>query len=370
MRAPFAIALRIVRQLTRDRRTIAMILVVPIIIILLFGYALQGESHNNPVIIVNLDKVTAGNVSIGDRMVEHLRSDDRVEVREVTDDFAYAIQKVHDRTVRGAILIPENTSHPLLHLGTPSVIVVAIDEAEPSISSSIIAATNQALQTSLSESGVVVPIEVKTQLTWGLDTPRGLDISLPPVIGFVIMFLVLLLSLLLLVREDTEGTKARFFAAPVSRWQILGGYVLGMTFFGLLISAVVMSISLLVFGVTIRGDLWLVAFLIFLFAVGVVMLAVLLSRLAKNEFQAVQLAPMIALPSMALSGFIVPVATLPGWLQVVSNFIPLTYAIDALRTVMLRGGGVQDIALDLVALGIFALLAFVGAALVSRETIA
>jgi ABC-2 type transport system permease protein len=79
---------------------------------------------------------------------------------------------------------------------------------------------------------------------------------------------------------------------------------------------------------------------------------------------------MIALPSMALSGFIVPVATLPGWLQVVSNFIPLTYAIDALRTVMLRGGGVGDISMDLIALVIFALLAFVGAALVSKETVA
>ncbi len=321
-------------------------------------------------IVVNLDNVTPGNVSIGDRMVEQLKQDDRVDVREVTYNFTYAKEKVHDRTVRAAILIPANTSRPLLHVGTPSVIVVAVDEAEPAISSSIIAATNQALQISLSESGVEIPINVQTQFTWGTEAPRGLDISLPPVIGFVIMFLVLLLSLLLLVREDTEGTKARFYAAPVTRWQILAGYVLGMTFFALVISAVVMVISLLVFGVTIRGSLWLVAILIFLFAVGVVMLAVLLSRLARNEFQAVQLAPMIALPSMALSGFIVPVATLPDWLQLFSNFIPLTYAIDALRTVMLRGGGVGDIALDLVALGVFALLAFVGAALATRETIA
>ena len=295
MRAPIAIAMRIVRQLTRDRRTVGMILVVPIIIILLFGYALQGESQNNPVIIVNLDKVPLGNVSIGDRMVEHMKMDVRIDVREVTDNFTYAKEKVHDRTVRAAILIPENTSRPLLHLGTPSVIVVAVDEAEPSISSSIIAATNQALQTALGESGVIVPINVQTQFTWGTEAPRGLDVSLPPVIGFVIMFLVLLLSLLLLVREDTEGTKARFYAAPITRWQILGGYALGMTLFALVISAVVMVISLVVFGVTIRGPLWLIAFLIFLFAVGVVMLAVLLSRLARNEFQAVQLAPMIAL---------------------------------------------------------------------------
>jgi ABC-2 type transport system permease protein len=109
---------------------------------------------------------------------------------------------------------------------------------------------------------------------------------------------------------------------------------------------------------------------VILFSIGTIMLAILLSRLARNEFQAVQLAPMIAIPSIALSGFLVPIQTLPVELQYIAGFIPLTYAIDGLKTIMLRGGGLEDITLDLVALVVYVVLAFTGAVLSSRETVA
>jgi ABC-2 type transport system permease protein len=366
MRASVAIGLRVIRQLTRDRRTIAMILVVPLIITLLFGFALQGETHHNPIIVVNEGPETP----LKTAFIAELGTDDRTEIKEVSSDLNASWDKLKAREVSALVVLPSQ-------LGTGSdstelniTIQVFADEAEPSVRASVLAAVNGAMASIMRDSNIPVKVSVVSEPVWGTGELSGLDVSLPGVIGFIIMFLVLLLSLLLLVREDLEGTKFRFYAAPVNRWQIMSGYVLGMTFFAVLISLVVLLVSIVVFGAAVRGSLLVVIGFVILFAIGTIMLAILLSRLARNEFQAVQLAPMIAIPSIALSGFLVPVQTLPTELQVVAQFIPLTYAIDGLKTVMLRGGGVGDITVDLVALLIYMIVAFVGAVLSSKETVA
>ncbi len=366
MRPAIAIGLRVIRQLTRDRRTIGMIIMVPLIITLLFGYALQGETQHNPVIVVG-ERLDA---PLQARFVEELRADQRVDVIATSEDLNTSWGRLVDREVSALVVLPSQLSTDPNGSALDATIEVYADEAEPTVRSSVVAAVSAAVSRTAQGTGLPVQLSVDVLPVWGAGELSGLDVSLPGVIGFIIMFLVLLLSVLLLVREDLEGTKVRFYAAPINRWQIMSGYVLGMTFFAILISLTVLTVSIVVFGATVRGDLLLVMGFVILFSIGTIMLAILLSRLARNEFQAVQLAPMIAIPSIALSGFLVPIQTLPVELQYVAGFIPLTYAIDGLKTIMLRGGGVGDISWDLIALVTYVVLAFLGAVLSSRETVA
>lgn len=366
MRPTVAIALRVIRQLTRDRRTIGMILIVPLIITLIFGYALQGETQHNPIIVVDQGMSTP----LKAKFVEELRADERVEIVEESTDFNASWDRIESREVSALVVLPSQIAVGPNSSDVNIVLRIFADEAEPLVRTSVMAAVSTALGRTVQESDLPVRLSVEALPVWGTEMLSGLDVSLPGVIGFIIMFLVLLLSLLLFVREGLEGTKMRFYAAPINRWQIMSGYVLGMTFFAVLISMVVLAVSIVVFGATVRGDLLLVVGFVILFSVGTIMLAIFLSRLARNEFQAVQLAPMIAIPSIALSGFLMPVQTLPVELQYVAGFIPLTYAIDGLKTIMLRGGGLDDIWLDLIALIVYAVVAFLGAVLSSKETVA
>ncbi len=377
MRPPLAIAIRIIRQLSRDKRTIGMLVMVPIVITLLFGFALQGETVNNPIAIVNLDTNVDGFPqiqAIGTLTVDNLRQDERVVIEKQYTDWKLAKQAVLDLEVRAAILLPANLSEVLINGENSTSIVVFLDDTEPSVVSSIMAALNEALNKAIESLGAKFPIKIEKQLAWGDEPLKGLDVSLPGVMGYVIMFLVLLLSLLLLVREDIEGTKARFYAAPVTKREIMAGYVLGMTFFAFLIVGSVFAISILIFDIVIRGNFLVQLALAFgfltLFAFGTIMLALLLSKLARNEFQAVQMAPLIALPSMAVSGFLVPIETLPDYLQPFSWVIPLTYAIEGLKSILSRGLGIDAIVDQIVALAVYSLISFLAAMFATRETVA
>ena len=142
---------------------------------------------------------------------------------------------------------------------------------------------------------------------------------------------------------------------------------MGMTFFAILITVVVLTVSILVFGATIRESIFLILAYMFLFALGTVMLGLFLAHVARNEFQAVQLAVVVAIPSIALSGFMVPVDSLPDFLAILSPLIPLSYAVEGLKTLMLRGS--TEISVQVLALLIYTTLAFLGAVFASRETV-
>jgi ABC-2 type transport system permease protein len=376
MRAPFAIAIRIFQQLANDHRTIGMIVVVPLIMTLIFGYAFTGETYNNPIVIVNLDEgatidigVANITVNLGESIVEKLREDDRVEIVYELDDIDSAREFVTNRSVDGLIFLPADLSNATT-LGANITLTVLYDEAEPAIGGSIFSALFDSLQEVLDESGNTNPFNFKRTFAFGEEEISGLDIALPGIIGYISLFLIILLTVILIVREDLEGTKSRFLSSPINRWQVMLGYMLGMMVFAILISTVVLFVSIVVFSAEIRGDLVLTFAFTLYFALGSVMLALFLARIARNEFQAVQLAVVVAIPSMALSGFMVPINTLPDWLGIFSNIIPLTYAIEGLKSIMLRGLGFEGILFEVGALTIYSTVAFLGAVFASKETIA
>jgi ABC-2 type transport system permease protein len=168
------------------------------------------------------------------------------------------------------------------------------------------------------------------------------------------MMVTFMLAIMSFVHERSAGTLDRLLSTPVTEGEIVAGSALAFGLVGLGQSIVIILTAILLFDIQIIGSPLLVLLVIFLFGVGNQGLAFLLSSLAKTEFQAVQFLPIILFPSLLLAGVFWPLEAVPELLRPISSVVPLTYCVDALRSVMIRGWGAGDILFDLGVLLLFA----------------
>jgi ABC-2 type transport system permease protein len=174
------------------------------------------------------------------------------------------------------------------------------------------------------------------------------------------------------LRERSQGTLERLMASPLRRPEIVIGYMIAFTIVALVQALEVLVFSLAVLHVHNAGNVLLIFGIETLLVLAAVNLGIFLSTFARTEFQAVQFIPIVIVPQLLLSGIIVPVAAEPGWLQVVSNVLPLTYAVDGLRDVMLKGASLAwtSVQVDAAVVAAFCLLALAGATATLRRQVA
>jgi ABC-2 type transport system permease protein len=406
-----AVTWRVLKQIGRDRRTLGMMIAMPAIIMLIFGFALGGEVKNVPITVDNQDNgytVTQSSglnstVYFGGNLTTSLLADDRVKVTQCT--FDSGTNAVDNGSCYAAILIPSNFSETLfkhslgnaanqlanVHLVINSTVgnrqvsmplnlsqalsdvsatdnatlIVYIDGTKPQNQASILAALQSALQDSVGGGGITLD----KQFAFGDVEYSGLDVSIPSVIAFVLTFLVLLISLIIITRESSSGVLSRLYATPLSALERLLGYSIALMLLGILMVCVILAIGIGVFGVVVQGNLALLFSGAVLYALAHIFLAVFLSNFAKNELQAVQMAPLIALPSMALSGMLIPVNAFPDWVQTISKFVPMYYGNKIFEGIMLKGYGLGDLTFEFVVVGGIAALFFALAVVTVKDRI-
>ena len=214
---------------------------------------------------------------------------------------------------------------------------------------------------------VVVPLVVMTLI--GLSFPEGnvLNYIAPALLATLALFFSFLLTGISFLRERSQGTMERLMASPVSRLDIVVGYLFGFFIFALTQTLIILLFTIYVLGVDYYGDLWQ----IFVFQVVVITVAVnlgiFISTFARNEFQMVQFIPLIILPQVFLCGVIWPMEQMPDYLQWLSAILPLTYAVDGLRNIMLTGKSLLDVGFELSVLIGFALIISILAAITLRR---
>jgi ABC-2 type transport system permease protein len=174
-------------------------------------------------------------------------------------------------------------------------------------------------------------------------------------------------SVVIIVREKSGGMLERLFASPLRPMELVLGHALALSVIAVLQSTVVLGAALLLFQVEVVGSVVLVFAVLLLFAVGNQGLGMVASAAAKNELQAVQFIPLVLFPSLLLTGVFYPLEAIPGGLRPLSWFVPMTYANDAMHSVMLRGWGAGDIGLDLAVLTVYAVLTMLAAAFFIRR---
>ncbi len=203
----------------------------------------------------------------------------------------------------------------------------------------------------------------------GVATPEKqmLDYTAPAVLAMLILFFGFLLTGISFQRERSQGTLERILAAPVSRLDIVGGYLLGFLLFALAQTLIIFFYMVYVLNINYQGEIWQIIIFQAIVGIGAVCLGTFASTFARNEFQIAQFIPIFILPQFFLCGLLWPVEQLPEYLQWVAKFLPLTYAVDGLREIMLYGGNLVDVWVELSVLVGFGVLMSILAALSLRR---
>ncbi len=377
MRRTLMISKKLFWSLKHDRRSVALIIIAPIMSMLIFGLAFSGDVENVNVIIVNYDQ--GGNVpgmnttiSLSERVIDNI--DEDTLVLSYGDDIDEAVKKVEDGSANSVIIFPENFTRNLLSFaqGSPvdeaETIEIRSDQSQVTLSQEVMATVLEALIETTESSGFSNPLKIDTSDPIYGEGAEFLDMFVPGIMGFIVFLLTTILTLISFVGEKTGGTLHRLLASSVTEGEIVVGYAISFSIIGMAQVGILMGIAILVFDIMVVGNPLLAFLIASILAVVSVSLGILLSSLAKRESQAIQFYPLIVLPGFLLSGVFWPIEAMPLWLRPVSYFIPVTYAVNGLRAVLLRGWGVLDIWFELMMLIIFAIVFLLLAILSLRRT--
>lgn len=386
LRRTFAFTRRALLQFRHDKRTLAFVLIMPLLMILIFGYTFGGDVANVKVIVADKDEgLSSGVLPLlpnGIQLSEHVTNNLNSETLaiEYSDNVVESKQRVDRGEIWAVIIYPKNfTKDFFQNLNNASVsfrptIEIYLDGSNPTISAAVVKTINQAVIGTLDElagninvTSAELPISFNTTCAYGGSNVKFVDYFAPGVISFAIMMVTTMITIILFVNERRTGTLQRLLASPASETEIVFGYALAFAFIGICQSIVILVAAILIFNITIVGNVFLALLVVMLLAVGHQGLGILLSAWAKNELQAVQFIPLIIFPSVLLAGLFWPIESIPKFLQPLSYFIPLRYGIDASRSVMLRGWGVGQIWVDLVILVTFAVLTLTGSMLLLKR---
>ncbi|MDA1257510.1 MAG: ABC transporter permease [Chloroflexi bacterium] len=200
------------------------------------------------------------------------------------------------------------------------------------------------------------------------DRPDTLDRVAPALISVFALLFTFMLTGISFLRERTQGTLERLMVTPVGRGDVLVGYLLGFLVFAAMQSLIILSFTLFVVDVNYRGDLWQMFVVLMVLTVFGVNLGIFASTFARNEFQVVQLIPLLFAPQIFLSGIVLPVEELPGYFERPAEVLPLTHAVRALQEIMLRGGSLGDVLSELGVLAAYAIGLLTVAAVTVRRT--
>ncbi len=340
-----AVTRRLLQQFHRDRRTLALLFVAPLVILGLIGYLLRGGGDHPALAVVDQDRGPVA-VVVADRLL----ASDRVAASALT------LGEARDRLARGElagyVVLPagfgQGTAGPGLE--------IHLEGTQPGPSAAVLQAVNQALAAAAGQGRSRPAISI-SYLHGGssLDT---LDYFGAAFIGLIVFLLVFVVTSVSFLRERSQGTLERLMASPVRRAEIVLGYMLGFGLVALVQGLIVLLFSLYVLRIHNEGNVALVFLLETLLAIGAVNLGIFLSMFARTEFQAVQFIPLVLVPQILLSGVLFPISSEPRPLQYVSDVLPLTYAIYGIRDVMLKGADLSSTGL-LIDIGVGVLFAVV-----------
>jgi ABC-2 type transport system permease protein len=203
---------------------------------------------------------------------------------------------------------------------------------------------------------LVVPLVIASLIGVSIPDKMVLNITLPAMLAMLILFFGFLLSGISFLRERSQGTRERLMASPVSRTDIVGGYLLGFLVFAMVQTLVLFFYTVYVIKVDFNGDLWQIILFQVLIGILAVCLGIFISAFARNEFQMVQFIPLIIVPQVFICGVLFPVSQLPDYLQWIAAFLPLTYAVDGIRALMLEGQSLLDIGKEVGILAAYAIV--------------
>ena len=333
----FALVKRIFRQMFRDKRTLALLFVAPLLILTLMYFLFNGSSVEPKLGVMGVDNQLISVLKKADIQVKQY---EKVNADTVVDDDLDGLLEQDN----GRIKLTLQNSDPSAAKGLQMKVSQAV------------AAQGQAklIQQNPGAAGMIQQ-SIKIDYVYGNADTVFFDVLSPVLVGFFVFFFVFIISGIGLLRERTTGTLERLMSTPIRRWEIVTAYLVGYGIFAVIQTMIVVFYSINVLDIVLVGSIGNVLLINLILALVALSLGILLSTFAASEFQMIQFIPIAVIPQIFFAG-IFPIEGMADWLQAVAKVIPMYYAGDALKGVMYKGLGLSEISADLFALLIFAVI--------------
>jgi len=351
-------------QITRDRRTLIMTLLMPIIQMILLGYAANSDVKNVPLAVLDQSRSSQSRA-----LLDAFRTTGYFVISYEATSEPDLQRLIDEGQAKTGLIIPPDYGQKVSRGQSVSVAFI-IDGTDSSISAGSLAAAQLIGQTQSAElqvqqlsrqASIAAPpptVDVRTQVWYNPDMVTSF-IMVPAMIGLILQMLTSTLSASAIVREYENGTIEQLIVTPVRSWELMVGKLLPYTLIAFADVLEILVLGTLWFGVPIRGSIGLLLGLAALFLVTSLSMGLLISTVAHTQREAQTLGMIIQLPSMFLSGFFFPIAAMPQVLQWVSVLVPLKYFMVIIKAIVLKGAGLQLLMPEVVALVIFALVTMV-----------
>lgn len=371
-----ALARRIIIQFLRDRRTLGLIFIVPIFVISLLAFIMRGETEATKIGVVNLDVpvyTRTGQVAQAQRVIDELKLNEAFDIEELSFGEANALVKKGE--IKAMVVFPEDFSQQLTRRRDTALNIIW-EGSKSDTSATVRESLDRALGAillKLTASPVAAVPAVERETAYveeGGEDFDTLDNFAPIFISLFAFFFVFLLTSVSFLRERSQGTMERLLASPLSRAEIIVGYMLGFSIFAFIQSLVIFLYTIYALQVRYLGNPGVIFLIIAILTLGAVNLGIFLSTYARNELQVVQFIPLVITPQALLCGVFWPIENMPEVLQWIAYALPLTYANDALQKIMLDGFTITEgtVPRDILALALFAgVMVLAGAFTMRRE---
>ena len=338
-----AIVLKELRQLRRDKLTFAMIAGIPLLELVLFGYAINMDVRGIEAAVLD-----QANTAQSREAVAEIASSQVIDIQYRLHDPQQIDQLLRQGKISAALVVPRDFEARLQRQDRPPLQLV-VDGSDQSVQASARQLAAYPLPGWDSRQGMEVVNFYNPERLAPLNTVPGL-------LGVILTMTMVLFTAVALVREREHGNLELLIATPVSPWELTIGKVLPFIGIGLIQVTVILVVGHWLFGVPVRGAILDLYGASLLFIVASLALGVWLSTLASTQFQAMQMAFFTFLPQILLSGFMFPFAGMPRAAQWIAEFMPLTHYLRLSRGIMLRGAGVEELWREILILGVFCIV--------------
>jgi ABC-2 type transport system permease protein len=358
-------------QLRRDRLTFGMIVGIPVIQLLLFGFAINSDPKSLPTAVLSQDNsryartVTAALQTSGYfKVVRQIATEDEAESLLARGD------------VQFVVTIPVGFERALAR-GERPVLLIEADATDPSATGNAIAALSQAIDTALAHdlTGVMAdsmpapsPVDLRIHRRYNPEGVTAFNI-VPGLLGVILTMTMVLMTGLAMTRERERGTFENLLATPALPIEVMTGKIVPYIMIGLLQVTLVLLAARYIFEVPMQGNIALLYGGVLIFIAANLTLGITFSSLARNQLQAMQMTFFFFLPSMLLSGFMFPFRGMPYWAQLIGNVLPLTHFLSLVRGLMLKGNSFVDLWPSLWPILVFMIVVMALGLLVYRKTL-
>ncbi|OGV54676.1 MAG: mannose-1-phosphate guanyltransferase [Lentisphaerae bacterium GWF2_44_16] len=331
-------------QMRRDRMTFAMMVGIPVLQLVIFGYAINSNPKFLPTVIVE-----AGQSNFTRAIVSAMKNSEYFSIVKEAESEDEAEKIMKRAEAQFVISFPPDFSRELAKGKRPQLLIQA-DAADPSAVSYALSAfegiVNSALAKELKGPLAAIgvkngPVDIRLHRCFNPEIRTQVNV-VPGLLGVILTMTMVFITSLAVTREKERGTMETLLATPVKPLEVMTGKIIPYMIVGYIQITLVLGLAKYLFNISFAGSISLLFFVAFFFIAANLAVGVTISTLAKNQLQAVQMSVFFFLPSILLSGFMFPFRGMPFWAQCIGSMLPLTHFLEIVRGIILRGAGLGD----------------------------